>query len=84
MDTNRLTFEQRIALAAGALATLLAVVMAQCPLLAVDVATRGVLALTAAGLALLCVSILLEDIVVRPLVKRFLRAAQLTPPLLNQ
>ena len=84
MDTNRLTSAQRIALATGGLATLLAMVMAQCPLLAVDVATRGVLALTAAGLALLCVSILLEDIVVRPLVKRFLRAAQPTPPLLNQ
>lgn len=84
MDTNRLTSAQRIALAAGALAPLLAVAIAQCPLLAVDVATRGVLALTAAGLALLCVSILLEDIVVRPLVNRFLRAAQLTPPLLNQ
>jgi len=66
METDRLTSTQRIALTIGALATLLAMGMAQCASLSVDNTLRSVLTMTAAGLSVLCVSILLEDTVVRP------------------
>jgi hypothetical protein len=67
METNRLTSLQRGALLAGALATLLAIAMAQCASLSVDNAVRTALILAAAGLSLLCASILVEDALVRPL-----------------
>lgn len=66
METNPLTSTQRLALTLGALATLLAMGMAQCALLSVDNALRTVLTATAAGLSVLCVSILLEEMLVRP------------------
>lgn len=69
METNRLTSTQRIALAVGALATLLVLGMAQCASLSVENTIRAVLTLGAGGLLLLCVSILLEDVVVHPLLK---------------
>lgn len=70
MESNRLTSTQRAALVAGAIATLLVMAMAQCASLAVDNTVRTALTVVAAGLSLLCVSILLEDMLVRPLLKR--------------
>lgn len=70
METNRLTSTQRITLLASALATLLVMGMAGCASLSVDNGMRVVLALAAGGLSLLCVSILLEDMLVRPLLKQ--------------
>lgn len=69
METNRLTSTQRLALTFGALATLLAMGMAQCASLSVDNTLRMVLTATAAGLSVLCVSILLEDMLVRPMLR---------------
>jgi hypothetical protein len=57
-------------LLASALATLLVISMAGCASLSVDNATRAVLTLAASGLSLLCASILLEDMLVRPLLKQ--------------
>ena len=67
MESNRLTSAQRLALTLGALATLLAMGMAQCSSLSVDNTLRTVLTATAAGLSVLCVSVLLEDMLVRPM-----------------
>ena len=64
-----------MALAASALATLLAMGIAQCALLTVDGQFRSALTLLAGGLSLLCVSILLED-VIEPLVTQLLRATR--------
>lgn len=69
MEPNRLTSTQRLALTLGALATLLAMGMAQCASLSVDNTLRMVLTATAAGLSVLCVSVLLEDMLVRPLLR---------------
>ena len=69
METNRLTSTQRLALTFGALATLLAMGMAQCASLSVDNTLRMVLTATAAGLSVLCVSILFEDMLVRPMLR---------------
>lgn len=70
METNRLTRRQRATLVVSALATLLVMAMAQCASLSVDNNVRAALTLTAIGLSVLCVSILLEDIVVRPVLHR--------------
>jgi hypothetical protein len=69
METNRLTSTQRLALAIGALATLLAMGMAQCASLSVDNTARMVLTATSAALSVLCVSILLEDMLVQPILR---------------
>lgn len=69
MEPNRLTSTQRLALTLGALATLLAMGMAQCASLSVDNTLRTVLTAAAAGLSLLCVSVLLEDMLVRPMLR---------------
>lgn len=70
MESNLLTSTQRAGLMAGAIAALLVMAMAQCAALSVDNTARSALTLVAAGLSLLCVSILLEDMLVRPLLKR--------------
>lgn len=67
MQPNRLNSTQRLALTLGALATLLALGVAQCAALSVDNALRTMLTATAAGLSVLCVSVLLEDMLVRPI-----------------
>lgn len=69
MEPNRLTSTQRLALTLGALATLLAMGIAQCASLSVDNTLRMALTATAAGLSVLCVSVLLEDMLVRPLLR---------------
>lgn len=69
MEPNRLTSTQRLALTLGALATLLALGMAQCASLSVDNTLRTVLTATAACLSVLCVSVLLEDMLVLPLLR---------------
>lgn len=69
MESNRLTSTQRLALTLGALAALLAMGMAQCASLSVDNTLRVVLTATAAGLSVLYVSVLLEDMLVRPLLR---------------
>lgn len=83
MEPNRLTSTQRLALTLGALATLLAMGMAQCASLSVDNTLRTVLTAMAAGLSVLCVSVLLEDMLVRPLL-RALRDVGLKLSLLTQ
>mgnify|MGYP001627138133 CR=1 FL=1 len=69
MESNRLTSTQRLALTLGAVATLLAMGMAQCASLSVDNTLRTLLTATAAGLSVLCVSVLLEDMLVRPMLR---------------
>lgn len=67
METSRLASRERFLLALSGIASLAAMGMLQCASLSVDNAIRGVLTLIAAGLPVLCVSILLEDIAARPL-----------------
>lgn len=67
MQTDRLTSRQRALLTLGALLSVAALSMLQCALLSVDNGGRNALTLVSAGLALLCVSVLLEDAVEQPL-----------------
>jgi hypothetical protein len=83
MESTRLAASQRLLLVACALSALLVFLAAQWPTLSVDNAARTALLLAAGGVAMLCASVLLEDMLVHPLLQR-LRAARARQSLLTQ
>jgi hypothetical protein len=78
MDKQRLEPSQRLLLALGALVMLAVAGMFHCPSLAVGAAVREGLTLLAVGLSVLCVSLLIEDLLVRP-ARKALRAVSASP-----
>ena len=65
--STRLGSRDRALVALGAVAVLAVMAALQCPALAVEAATRSGLMSAATLLALLCASILIEDLLVQPL-----------------
>ncbi len=65
--STRLGARDRALVALGAVAVLAVMAALQCPALAVEASTRGGLMSVATLLALLCASILIEDLLVQPL-----------------
>ena len=78
MDKQSLAVRQRLMLALGALVMLVVASMFQCAALAVGHGAREGLTLFALGLSVLCVSLLIEDLLVRP-VRNALRTAVASP-----
>jgi hypothetical protein len=60
--STSLTSRQRLLLSASALAMLFVMAALGCAALSVDEGSRALLTLTAGGLAALCISVLLQDI----------------------
>ena len=77
MSSAKLTGRDYVKLGIAAIASLAVLVAAQCPALSVGDEARSVLAIAAAGLSLLCVAILLEDLIVSPLRQALKIAADL-------
>jgi len=67
MESHRLAARQHVLLALGAILMLAIAGMFQCASLAVVASAREVLVLLAQVLVVLCVSLLIEDLAVRPL-----------------
>jgi DMSO/TMAO reductase YedYZ heme-binding membrane subunit len=81
--STRLGARDRALVAFGAIAVLAVLAALQCPALAVEAATRSGLMSAATLLALLCVSILVEDLLVQPLRAALRRLAHSAPGLVR-
>jgi hypothetical protein len=77
--STRLGARDRALVALGAIAVLAVLAALQCPALAVEATTRSGLMSAATLLALLCVSILVEDLLVQPLRAALRQLAHGTP-----
>jgi hypothetical protein len=67
METHRLAARQHVLLAIGAILMLVLAGMFQCASLALGASVREVLVAFAQVLSVLCVSLLIEDLALRPL-----------------
>ena len=81
--STRLGARDRALVALGAIAVLAVLAALQCPALAGEAATRSGLMSAATLLALLCVSILVEDLLVQPLRAALRRLAHSAPRLVQ-